>query len=194
MKSSLSQSGETLARDEVPSTLDAPSADRGTRPPVTFNTASDETTQSAQGIPHTLRDSMRASGDSGATERPNLAGELGDSFHPPPVTVPGGPETTADPGATGESPITHEEMGSGDIVDYDEPTGTGIELGDILESTNASAKTASVPPKDEDEIVIADDLAEDIAEDAIKPLHDREVNEETTDTAGAPLPPFRSGS
>jgi tetratricopeptide (TPR) repeat protein len=174
----LDRSGETLARDEVPSTLG------GSRPPVTFNMATDEATQSAQSVPHTLRDSIR---DASATERPLIATEVGtDSFHPPPVTVPGGPDTSEDPAATGESP-THEEMGSDDLVDLDEATGASIAIDQLL-----GAKHGTIPPGDEDEIVIADDLAE-LDEEAVKVAHDHDVEEENTD-AGGNLPPFRSGS
>jgi hypothetical protein len=143
----LAHTGETLARDEVPSTLDAPV------------------------MPHTIRESFRT--PSGATD-------------PPPATL----------AATGESPITHEEMESGDLVDFDEPTGTGIEIDQVLESTHTG--TQSTAPGADDEIVIADDLAEDLDDDAlkddqVKAALEHEAEEEHTD-AGGTLPPFRSGS
>ena len=173
----LAHSGETLVRDEVPSTLDAPSAEYNTRPPVTFS-STDDSTQSGQVVPHTIRDRSPSTTD------------------PPPVTVVGAPDTRDDPASTGESPITHEEMGSGDLVDFDEPTGTGIEIDQVLESTHTG--TTSTAPGADDEIVIADDLAEEDDEDALKddrlkaPL-EHEAEDELTD-AGGTLPPFRSGS
>jgi len=195
LKPSLDQSGKTLARDEVPSTLDAPAAERGPRPPVTFNTASDEATQSAQVVPQTIRESLRSSRDPNATERPVVAGESGgDSFHPPPVTVPSASDSSEDPAATGESPITHEEMGSGDLVDVDDPTGTGIELSHVLDSTQTNAKHAGAGSHDEDEIVIADDLAEEVDEELTRGPHEADAEEEHTDVGGGPLPPFRNGS
>ena len=176
---------DTLGRDDTPSTLD-PSVDRGTRPELTFGATVEEATQSAQIIPHTIRDSMRSATDPSVTERPVVTGEI-DTFHPPPVTLPGGPVTSEDPAATGESPITHEEMGSGDLVDFDESTGTGIEIAHVLEATHPSHKN------EDDEIVIADDLAEMDDDDAKAP-HERTVDDEHTDVGGGTLPPFRSGS
>ena len=79
-------------------------------------------------MPQTIRESFRSSRDPSATERPLLGGENG-----------AGPEASEDPGATGESPITHEEMGSGDLVEFDEPTGTGIDRIMLLEATHTSS-------------------------------------------------------
>ncbi|MEA2749394.1 MAG: hypothetical protein QOI41_3537, partial [Myxococcales bacterium] len=137
------QTGETAVRDDVPSTLDAPttgSGARSTRPPVTFG-ATEEATQSAQVIPHTLRDSFRVGRDPLATERPVTVGESGldESFHPPPVTVPpvtaeGGPTTnpegehSVNEAPTGESAIAQEELGSGELLEAEDHTGAGIPI------------------------------------------------------------------
>ena len=208
-KSTLSQSGETLARDEVPSTLDAPagsSGGRATRPPVTFNVG-EEQTQSGAVVPHTIRDSFRPSGgrEPLATERPVTMTDGGENLHSAPVTLPpategatNGPSTNPEghhainDAPTGESAAAHEEeLGSGELVDADEHTGAGLAIEQALESTLAAgARTGK--HGDEDEIVIADDLAEDIEDDKSNPtLTDDE--EEHTD-AGATVPPFRSGS
>jgi hypothetical protein len=188
----------TVKGDDVPSTLDAPAGGaRGTRPPVTFNTG-EEATRSAHVVPHTVRESFRVGRDPLATERPITAGESGlvDSLHPAPATVPpltaeGGPTTSPEHSAndipTGESAVAHEELGSGELID-DEHTGVGMPIEQALESTLARGKHHT----EEDEIVIADDLAEDVDDDKSQPtLADDE--EEHTD-AGATVPPFRSGS
>jgi hypothetical protein len=196
----------TVKGDDVPSTLDAPAGGaRGTRPPVTFNAGGDEATRSAQVVPHTVRESFRVGRDPLATERPVTAGEsgLGDSFHPapatvPPLTVEGGPTTSPEHSVndspTGESAVAHEELGSGELMD-DEHTGVGMPIEQALESTLARGKHAGEhqpTSPEEDEIVIADDLAEDVDDDKSQPtLADEE--EEHTD-AGATVPPFRSGS
>jgi tetratricopeptide (TPR) repeat protein len=187
------QSGETLSSaDPVPSTLDGKGdTSRGTRPPVTF-TGIDETTQSAHAVPHTIRDSVRASREPNATDRPLDAGD-GDSMQAPPITV--GPDT-ADPAQTGESPITHdeEELGSGELIEADDPTGTGIKVDQELEATNARSKRDDTHA-DDDEIVIADDLAEEVEDDAhAKAEHDHPNDDEEHTDAGATVPPFRSGS
>jgi tetratricopeptide (TPR) repeat protein len=190
------------SREGVPSTLDAPGG-RSSRPAVAFN-HNEESTQSAQVVPHTLRDSARIPHDPLATERPLTPGDsgLGESFHPPPVTVPpvtveGGPIT--DPEAedgtnespTGESEIADLELGSGELVDADDGTGAGVAIDQLLESTLARSKR-DVPPHatEDDEIVIADDLAEDVDDDKADSAPDED--EEHTD-AGATVPPFRPG-
>ena len=203
----LAQTGETLARDDVPSTLDAPAGSsgsaRGTRPPVTFNAG--EETHSGAVVPHTVRESFRVPRDPLATERPVTTGDggLSDSFHPPPVTVPpvtveGGPTTSPEgehsvnEAPTGESAVAHEELGSGELLDADEHTGVGMPSDHALESTLARSKHGGEHRPEDDEIVIADDLAEDIEDDKSQPsLVDDE--EEHTD-AGATVPPFRPGN
>ena len=205
-KSTLSQTGGTLARDEVPSTLDAPagsSGGRATRPPVTFNVG-EEQTHSGAVVPHTIRDSFRPSGgrEPLATERPVMTD--GDNLHAAPLTLPpategatNGPSTSPEghhsinEAPTGESAAAHEEeIGSGELLDADAPdehTGAGLAIEQALESTLARGKNG-----DEDEIVIADDLAEDIEDDKSNPtLTDEE--EEHTD-AGSTVPPYRSGN
>ncbi|MDB5220467.1 MAG: Adventurous gliding motility protein, partial [Myxococcaceae bacterium] len=195
------------SKDGVPSTLDAPGG-RGTRPPVTFN-ENEEATQSAQVVPHTLRDSFRVSRDPLATERPVTTGDssLSESFHPPPVTVPpvtteGGPTTNPEgehginEAPTGESAIADEELGSGELLEADDATGAGIAIDQLLESTLARSKRTgdlaqAGQPTEDDEIVIADDLAEDIDDDKGDAAGDDD--EEHTD-AGATVPPFRPGS
>ena len=202
----LAQTGETLARDDVPSTLDAPGGSRGTRPPVTFS-AGEEATHSAAVVPHTVRESFRVPRDPLATERPVTGGDSGlsDSFHPAPVTVPpvtteGGPTTSPEHAVddhatneapTGESAVAQEELGSGELVDAEEHTGVGMQIEHALESTLARGKRPGEHHAEDDEIVIADDLAEDIEDDKSQPSLDDD--EEHTD-AGAPVPPFRPGS
>jgi hypothetical protein len=189
MSSLLTGTSETMAREDVlPSTADAnrdPSKAKRPRG-LAFNANPDEITESGQVVPHTLRE-MRASRPpkdelGGATERPirhatdpNI---MDESFHPPPVTLPGGPEADgASTSRSGEHSMP-EELPSGDLL-VDEPTGQGTKLD--LESTHAR-------PHDEDEIVIADDLAE-IVEDGHR-THD-DAEEENTD-AGATIPPYTS--
>jgi hypothetical protein len=190
-KSLLDQSSALSAVDPMPSTLDAKSdTSRGTRPPMTFNVGTDEATHSAQAMPHTIRDSVRAR-DALGTDRP-LSGD--DSFHSP--ATEGVPVTAEDPAATGESPVTHEEeIGSGELVDVDDPTGAGMQI-DPLESTHAAAKRDTTHAGD-DEIVIADDLAEEVEDEAMtkgaEHAHPTDDDEEHTD-AGSTVPPFRGGT
>lgn len=183
---SLAGTGETLVHDSVvPST--AEQTGRGTRPPIAFNVGVDEATQSAQIMPHTMRDSFRAGRDPLATDRPLDGGN--DSFHPPPVTVPGGPMGDDEAGETGESPVTQEEeLGSGELEDVEEHTGVGTQMDRALESTLAARKTGG--DGEDDDIVIADDLAEEVEDDTSTPGHD---DEEHTD-AGGTVPPFRPGN
>lgn len=174
---------------EIPAPSTRPvhdSSSRG-RPPVSFTTGTDEQTQSAQVSPHTVRDSIR-SREPLATERPDIAGDNA-SFHPPPVTLPD-QDSVDDPRhdaeidpSTGESPITHEEeLESGELMDAEDPTGAGMNMDQALESTAAGKKP------DEDEIVIADDLAEEDDDSHPKLGLDDEEHTET----GATVPPFRS--
>ena len=194
----------SASKDGVPSTLDAPGT-RGSRPAVAFKQG-EEATQSAQVVPHTLRDSFRAAHEPLATERPITAGDtgLGESFHPPPVTVPPatmeGEPTTSPEGEhgineapTGESAIA-DELGSGELVEVDDGTGAGIAIDQLLESTLARSKrSGELAPRatEDDEIVIADDLAEDVDDEKADSAPDED--EEHTD-AGAAVPPFRPGS
>ncbi|MBX3185394.1 MAG: hypothetical protein KF819_00200 [Labilithrix sp.] len=116
-------------------------------------------------FPHTLRGSP-------GTERPGDPATIG-----PPAT-----EETGD-AKTGEAELPHEELGSTDLLDVEEPTGVGIDM-EGLKATQARAQAAT-STEDDEEIVIADDLAE-IVDDA-KRIEDEE---ERTD-AGVPLPPRR---
>jgi hypothetical protein len=153
----------------------------------------EEATQNAIASPHTMRESVRSAQLlASATERPVRTTDpaaSSDTFHPPPVTVPGEHPPTLDPDAlqaTGESGIP-QELGSGELVDADDPTGAGTDMDRALESTHAGgAKTT----EDED-IVIADDLAED---DESKPrLPAADDAEEHTDV-GQTVPPYRTNS
>jgi hypothetical protein len=106
-----------------------------------------------------------------------------DTFHPPPATMASDDVSPA----TGESPVTHEELESADLMDAEDPTGVST-LDHALESTQASHK-------DEDEIVIADDLAEEVDEAHAPPArarHDHDHEEEEHTDASATVPPFRS--
>jgi hypothetical protein len=165
----LDRSTETLSSvDAIPSTLDAKSA----------------------GTPHTVRDSFRDARDP-VTSTHSFVDDIGN---PPPATEAGGPVTAEDPAQTGESPIPHEEIGSGELIDADDATGAAG-LDQVLESTHAGRKGGETQA-DEDEIVIADDLAEEVDDEALaKAEHGvgPDEDEEHTD-AGATVPPFRSGS
>ncbi|HSO33581.1 MAG TPA: hypothetical protein VLT33_13705, partial [Labilithrix sp.] len=132
------------------------------RPGVAFPTNKEESTQSATFVPQTLHDSARGGREPLATERPAGSGEA-------PATA----------GSNGQAAASdhHEELESGELEDMEDANGA-------LESTHAAAK--------EDEIVIADDLAEEVGDEPtdIKTLHDDE--EEHTD-AGSTVPPYRTG-
>ena len=183
-----SETGLRAAEEIMPSTAettrgsDSPRAHRPRG--LAFNATTDEITESGQIVPHTLRE-MRASRPSkdevgGATDRPIRPTDpnIDESFHPPPLTTPGGPETDgANTSRSGEhDPNIPEELESGDIaLADDQPTGAGTKLD--LETTHAR-------PQDEDEIVIADDLAE-IVDD-----HKGRADEEEQTDAGATIPPF----
>lgn len=186
VSAALASSGETLARDGVPSTEDAPGrvhrAD--SRPAGAASGSGDESAQSAQVVTQAIRDSKRAGRDPLATERPLTATDLSDSFHPPPVTVPGSAPPAGDEAATatGESAAA-QDVESGELVDVEDPTNAGTNVD--LESTHARGKG------DDDEIVIADDLAEEVDDEA-KDDH-RGDDDEHTD-AGGTVPPLRSGN
>ena len=114
-------SGGTLARDEAPSTLDAPSP---ARQPPSRHVQHGDGRGDAERADHAAdnpRAACRSSRDPSATERPLLTGEPGATASiPRPSPFQAAPRRAEDPAATGESPITHEEMGSGDLVDFDE--------------------------------------------------------------------------
>jgi hypothetical protein len=127
-----------------------------------------------------------------ATERPALATEALDTFHPPPP--PGVPEAGAPEAgehATGEALAHEEELASGELEDVEDPTGIGVNIEDALRAAGHEV------PHDahDDEIVIADDLAEDVADDARQQtVHDDEPAEEHPEApVGVPAaPPFRA--
>jgi len=131
------------------------------RPGLSFGKSTEESTQSAAFVPGAMRNSAPA------TERPSSPGE------PPPTLATEGPPPTV----TGEG--SHEELDTHDLEDMDDANGA---VDQALESTHAGVK--------EDDIVIADDLAEEVGDEPtdIKTLLDEE--EEHTD---AGVPPFRSG-
>ena len=146
-------------------------------PPITGENQAlgfDESTQGAGVSPHTTRDSARAGALSGATERPEPA---------PNTTAGDQPASTLDglglQGKVGGGDA--HELGSGELEDAEE-LGTG-EI-DALETTNVG--TTKGAGGDDDEIVIADDLALD---DDSRPAMD----EEHTDV-GVPVPPIRSNN
>ncbi|MBX3262122.1 MAG: tetratricopeptide repeat protein [Labilithrix sp.] len=147
---------------------------------LAFTASPDEVTESGQVVPHTLKEMRLAEGapktelSAGATERPmqptdpNVLGDESESLRAAaPLTLPGGPETV-----DGVSTAPSDALESGDIVDVEDPTGADMKLD--LETTHVS-------PEDDDEIVIADDLAEDAVDDG----------DEHTET-GATVPPQRS--
>jgi hypothetical protein len=95
-----------------------------------------------------------------------------ESLSQPPMTVPGS-------SVIGEEEVP-ADLESGDLIDLDENTGADMKAPVVdLESTLAR------PNEGEDEIVIADDLAE-IVEDSAKKLPADDDDEEHTDQA--PLP------
>lgn len=145
---------------------------------LAFTATQDEVTESGQLIPHTLKEMRDAN-----AMRPMLAsdptlmgGESESLRAAAPVTVPGGPETVD--GGVVTSPGSALE--SGDLMmDVEDPTGADMKVD--LEMTHAGAI--------EDEIVIADDLAE-IVDDPHDP-HASDAEEEHTETGG---PPYRGNS
>ncbi len=163
---------------------------------LAFPKVDNEVTQSANISPHSLRESVRSAQMSGSTERPVRPTDpaaQSDTFHPPPVTVPGEAVATLDPSAlqaTGESSV-HDDLGSGELVDV-EDTGAGTDMSRALEATHAGAHASKGHHLDEDEIVIADDLAEDADESKPKLPHDDEEEDHTD--VGQPVPPFRTDS
>ncbi len=146
-----------------PSLTSVPSTTAETlaRPGLSFGGSTEKSTQSAAFVPGAMRNSAPA------TERPSSPGE------PPPTLATEGPPPTV----TAEG--SHEELDTHDLEDMDDANGA---VDQALESTHAGVK--------EDDIVIADDLAEEVGDDPtdIKTLLDEE--EEHTD---AGVPPFRSG-
>ena len=149
-------------------------------PPATSVKASDtreEPLPSANLIPQTLRETLGISRDASETERPATSEDLG-SVHPPPLDSPA-THVSSDKHRNGSH---HEELESADLLDED-PTGVGHVGEDALESTHVGTKD------DDDDIVIADDLAEEIGEEPtdVKNLL-ADDDEEHTD-AGTTVPP-----
>lgn len=134
-------------------------------------------------IPQTLRESVRV-GTAGSG--------LEDGFHPP-TAAPG--RSTVPDGTgneTGESPIADEELESDDLLDVEEQTGVGTPIDGALESTLARGKDDGAPGAEDDDIVIADDLAEEVDDDAKSPHELGGDDEDEHTDAGAP--PFRGGN
>lgn len=119
------------------------------RPDLSFAAKSDEVTESGQMVPHTLREMLVDAPKTEASEQP--------------------PQTTEPRTTDSESASASPETVDDDVMDVEDPTGAGMQVD--LEMTHASAE--------DDEIVIADDLAEDAIEDV----------EEHTET-GATVPPI----
>lgn len=125
----------------------------------------------------------------GATNvRESLAPSTQDAAGHIPRTVREGgpserPRMTTDPSITTTSdsamPAPMTLRGEADI---DDSTGVSMVGHDMLESTNAR-------PQDEEEIVIADDLAEIVDDGSNKDLGDVEEN---TDAGTGTVPPYRS--
>lgn len=105
-----------------------------------------------------------------ATERPVLDGA--SPFHtydPPPVASPGASVEEE----TGESAAVHdEELAADDLLDADEHTGAGTNMDLILGAADPQAGG-------EEDIVIADDLAEEVEDDAHAKLRDDEEDIDT---------------
>jgi hypothetical protein len=117
-----------------------------------------------------MRDSMRANANASS-----------DSLHPPPVTLPGGPVTVASHDDDDGTPITRDELAADHMIDI-ESTGVSPHS-DELESL-------ARPRESEEEIVIADDMAE-IVDEHGGPKKTQTDEEEEHNDAGA-VPPFRT--
>jgi tetratricopeptide (TPR) repeat protein len=163
LEAPMDRTGETMSSvsSALPSTQDSPSRKAARPKDLAFAAeAADDVTASGQVVPTTLRDALRSSGrDSGATDQP------------PPPTV-----DTAEDG----TPLTHEELGSADLVDIED---TGVSnLQGLVDPTRRRHQS-------EEEIVIADDMAEILDE---HPPKKTEVDEQEEHTdAGVSVPPFR---
>lgn len=144
--------------------------------PLTDDGAAIPSTDARPAVPHTTRDIDEPGGLS--TERPADLGLPNDTFHPPPATATSGAATLDGDAltATGETGVP-DEIASDELMDA-EDTGAGINLGLAPDPAHADGK--------DDEIVIADDLAEDV--DEVK-AHDDEAEEHTD--ASATVPPVR---
>lgn len=177
---SLPEGIAALSLEETAATRTSPGARSNnhrpsSKPKGVFDASADEVTESGQIVPHTLkemRDAPRTEVSS-ATERPmqptdpSIMGGESESFRAAaPMTAPGGADTSE-----GVSTAPGDALESGDLMDVEDPTGADMKLD--FESTHAGA----------DDIVIADDLAEDATDDT----------DEHTET-GATVPPFRSDS
>jgi len=164
--------------EPAPSTEDAATALRSSNGHAANG---DDVTRSGNIVPQTLRDSVRPGRDPMPTDRAESM--TSDSAPPTAVTsARAGSDADSLLGATGETAVP-QEIESGELLDADEPTGVGtdMEIDRALESTLARADG------DDDEIVIADDLAEEV-DDLHKPIDD---GDEHTD-AGTSVPPFRT--
>ena len=153
--------GATLPGPSALSSAPTTTAEPLARPGISFGGSMEESTQSAAFVPGAMRNSAPA------TERPSSPGE-------PPATIAseGPPPTIIGAGS-------HEVLDAHDLEDMDDANGA---VDQALESTHAGAR--------EEDIVIADDLAEDIGDEPtdIKALLEDE--EEHTD---AGVPPYRPG-
>ena len=175
---SLPEGIAALPLEETAATQASANHRASSRPkPVPFGTGVEEVTESGQIVPHTLKE-MRQERDAraetrSATERPMLATDPTLSTADSESIRAGAPSTSrAGPDTVDAGIAPGEALESGDLMDVEDPTGTDMKVD--LETTH----TGSV-----DDIVIADDLAEDATDDT----------DEHTET-GATLPPFRSNN
>jgi tetratricopeptide (TPR) repeat protein len=132
-------------------------AGKPTRPPGVSFGGTAEATQSTQLGPQTLP---------ATTERPPGGSGTVESYQPPPLTVRG---------SVDDEPAIPQDLESGDLIDLDENTGADMKA-PVIESTQAG----------EDDIVIADDLAEIVELDSNKKLPVGDDDDEHTDAG--PLP------
>jgi len=138
------------------------------RPGISFPTSTGEATQSASFAPHTIRNSATVSVGMRASPR---------SGAPSSVATAGPPAVAGD---------RREELRAGD-VEHPEGANGRVTVDEALESTHAGAK--------DDEIIIADDLAEEVSDEPAD-LKALLADEEERTDAGAPgtaSPPFRQG-
>ncbi len=158
------------------SVASAQTAETLARPGISFSSGTDESTQSAAFVPS----AMRSGREPIETERPSSL----DADAP---GVEDGPPTMATEAPTGDS---HEELDAAELEDMVETNGSSA-LDHALESTH-------VGPKDgkEDDIIIADDLAEEVGDEPtdVKTLLDEEEEHTDAGTAVPPFPPFRPGN
>jgi cellulose synthase operon protein C len=194
--SSLPEGIAALTLDETAATKSAAGNTSAKRPTdLAFTATADEVTESGHVLPHTLKEIRDAEAPRSATERPMQATDPGSLADP---SVVSGPETESV--STSLSDLLEEgraraqalEAGrarvqalsagsarvqaleSADLVDAEDPTGADMKV---------DLDAVHTIEDDDDEIVIADDLAEDAPDDV----------EEHTE-AGTSVPPFRSDS